>query len=165
LIGSAFQDGETSNANNVCYYSCLRYDENCSGEVDYSSFVEKVMESDFKGHVNAAHGKSLSKMLSSSFDRRPGRIDSMTAFEDDDSDMDEEEREMFRRTEVEKLFKLVDDDQSGAIDKREVEILLKKLNAEFSEEDIGAGFSKLDTDSSGRIEFEEFYEWYKQVGF
>mmetsp|Transcript_62968 Transcript_62968/g.93527 ORF Transcript_62968/g.93527 Transcript_62968/m.93527 type:complete len:80 (+) Transcript_62968:1-240(+) len=79
--------------------------------------------------------------------------------------MDEEEREMFRRTEVEKLFKLVDDDQSGAIDKREVEILLKKLNAEFSEEDIGAGFSKLDTDSSGRIEFEEFYEWYKQVGF
>ena len=44
----------------------LRYDESCSGEVDYSEFVQKVMESDFKG-VSSTSQKALSTLVSSTF--------------------------------------------------------------------------------------------------
>ncbi|ACI64610.1 predicted protein [Thalassiosira pseudonana CCMP1335] len=92
-----------------------RYDESCSGEVDYSEFVEKVMENDFKG--------------------------------------------------VKKLFGIVDNDGSNYIDRSEMATLLNNLGKSLSEEEIDEGFVKLDTDSSGQIDFEEFYSWYKDVAF
>lgn len=134
-----------------------RYDESCSGEVDYSEFVEKVMESDFKG-VSSGSKKALSALVSSTFLHQQGG----PALEgEDDSDLDEDELDEFRRAEVRKLFEMVDKDRSGLIDKAEMSYLLDSLG--ISVEELDEGFAKLDSDSSGTIDFEEFYAWYKEV--
>ena len=70
-----------------------RYDESCSGEVDYSEFVEKVMESDFKG-VSSGSKKALSKLVSSTFMNQQG---GEPLEGDDDSDLDEEELVSYAR--------------------------------------------------------------------
>ena len=135
-----------------------RYDESCSGEVDYSEFVEKVMESDFKG-VSSGSKKALNALVTSTFQNQQGQ-----ALEgDDDSDCDEDELETFRRVEVHKLFDLVDADGSGLIDKSEMSCLLTNLGKDLAQEEIDEGFAKLDKDSSGMIDFDEFFSWYKDV--
>jgi calmodulin len=136
-----------------------RYDESCSGEVDYSNFVQKVMETDFKG-VSGVSKKALGALVSSTFSHKQG---GPSLEGDDDSDLDEEELESFRRTEVQKLFDVVDDDGSGLIDKEEMSQLLASLGKSFPQEEIDKGFAKLDKDSSGQIDFDEFYAWYKEV--
>ena len=136
-----------------------RYDESCSGEVDYSNFVQKVMESDFKG-VSSVSKKALSALVSSAFLHQQAG----TSLEgDDDSDLDEEELDNFRRAEVQKLFGVVDKDDSGLIDKEEMTYLLISLGKALPKEEIDLGFAKLDVDSSGHIDFDEFYTWYKDV--
>ena len=67
--------------------------------------------------------------------------------------------------EVKKLFGIVDNDGSNYIDRSEMATLLNNLGKSLSEEEIDEGFVKLDTDSSGQIDFEEFYSWYKDVAF
>ena len=136
-----------------------RYDESCSGEVDYSNFVQKVMESDFKG-VSSVSKKALSALVSSAFLHQQAG----TSLEgDDDSDLDEEELDNFRRAEVQKLFGVGDKDDSGLIDKEEMTHLLSGLGKTLPKEEIDLGFAKLDVDSSGHIDFDEFYTWYKDV--
>ena len=137
-----------------------RYDESCSGEVDYSEFVEKVMESDFKG-VSSGGKKALSTLVSSAFGS-PSRGNQ--ALEgDDDSDIEEEELETFRQAEVHKLFNIVDEDNSGYIDRQEMASLLNSLGKTLPQDEIDEGFAKLDKDSSGSIDFDEFYSWYNEV--
>lgn len=135
-----------------------RYDESCSGEVDYSEFVEKVMESDFKGVSNASQN-ALNTLVSSAFLKEEG-----PAFDgDDDSDFDEAELESFRCAEVKKLFNIVDSDGSGYIDKSEMIELLNKLGKTLSDDEINDGFNSIDIDASGHIDFDEFFAWYKSV--
>lgn len=134
-----------------------RYDESHSGEVDYHEFVQKVMESDFKGVSNASK-KVLNTLVSSAFANEDSN--GVSALEgDDDSDLDENELETFRRAEVSKLFSMVDRDGSGLIDRFEFCQLLENLGRKLPQEDIHKGFAKLDTDASGHIDFEEFFVW------
>jgi Ca2+-binding EF-hand superfamily protein len=111
--------------------------------------------------------KNLDNMISSAFS--PGEKSSQyqngcaNNDEEDQSDSDEDEREQFRRREVKKMFDLVDKDGSGYIDRKELETLMKSLNKTFSSQEINEGFARIDVDLSGRIEFSEFYEWYKQI--
>lgn len=136
-----------------------RYDESCSGEVDYSNFVQKVMETDFKG-VSGVSKKALGALVSSTFSHQQGG----TSLDgDDDSDIDEEELELFRRTEVQKLYDVIDDDGSGLIDKEEMICLLNSLGKMIPQDEIDRGFARLDKDSSGHIDFDEFYAWYQEV--
>ncbi|KAL7530305.1 hypothetical protein ACHAXR_003413 [Thalassiosira sp. AJA248-18] len=137
-----------------------RYDESCSGEVDYSEFVEKVMESDFKG-VSSGSKKALSTLVSSTFLHQ--QQGGQTLEGDDDSDLDEEELDTFRRAEVHKLFEMVDEDGSGLIDQVEMAHLLSSLGKSLTRKEMDEGFASLDRDSSGSIDFEEFYTWYKDV--
>ena len=141
----------------------IRYDESCSGEVNYNEFVEKLMESDFHGGAHTGHRANLTRMASSAFGMHSG--DDEFAAADEDSDFDEEERETFRRTEIKLLFDQIDFDHSGAIDKREMKILLAKLGLDPDEDSINEGFKKIDKDDSDKIEFDEFYDWYKSVCF
>lgn len=145
----------------LVFTTSSRYDESCSGEVDYSEFVEKLMENDFKG-VSGTSQKALRTLVSSTFLNQ----DTGNCLEgDDDSDVDEEELETFRRTEVKRLFDIVDNDKSSFVDKDEMVDLLHGLGKTLSLDQIDEGFAKLDTDSSGKIDFEEFYTWYKTVAF
>ena len=136
-----------------------RYDESCSGEVDYSEFVEKVMEKDFK-HTASSSQKALDTLVSSAFLKQDG-----PSLEDDDSDIDEDELEQFRRAEVRNLFNMVDSDGSNVIDRNEIRELLSKLGKEVSDDLINEGFDKIDSDSGGDIDFEEFFAWYKSVAY
>mmetsp|Transcript_5591 Transcript_5591/g.8791 ORF Transcript_5591/g.8791 Transcript_5591/m.8791 type:complete len:323 (-) Transcript_5591:65-1033(-) len=136
-----------------------RYDESCSGEVDYREFIEKVMESDFKG-VSSGSKKALSALVSSTFLHQQA---GQPLEGDDDSDLDEEELVIFRRVEVHKLFNIVDEDGSGLIDQDEMARLLNSLGKALPQEEIDDGFAKIDTDSSGGIDYDEFYTWYKEV--
>jgi len=158
-----------------------RYDESCTGEVDYAEFVEKVMESDFKGVAASTFGRNLENMVTSVFDHHHLNSiddddvqDSSMCFsssnfrnymhlhhlDDDDSD-DEHEREEFVRSEVRKLFDIIDEDKSGSISKKELEILLVRLGkTDLTKEEFVEGFNKIDRNGSGSIDFEEFYKWY-----
>lgn len=136
-----------------------RYDDSCTGEVDYNEFVEKVMESDFKKIV-PSQKKNLNKLVSTAFGSNGGigTDGEQILADDEDSDMDEEELEEFRRTEVRKLFDLIDRDDSQSIERSEVGMLLKALGrSDVNQRAIEEGFQRLDTDNSGRIEWEEFY--------
>lgn len=144
----------------------LRYDESCTGEVDYNDFVEKVMESDFKVVHKAAMKKNLDTMISSAFSPNEKAYNNHSGcnnIDDEMSETEEDEREQFRRREVKKMFDLVDKDSSGYIDRKELQTLMKSLNKNFSSAEITEGFARVDTDLSGRIEFNEFYEWYRNI--
>lgn len=143
-----------------------RYDDSCTGEVDYNEFVEKVMESDFKKIV-PSQKKNLNKLVSTAFGSNGGigTDGEQILADDEDSDMDEEELEEFRRTEVRKLFDLIDRDDSQSIERSEVGMLLKALGrSDVNQRSIEEGFQRLDTDNSGRIEWEEFYSLFKSDG-
>jgi len=142
-----------------------RYDDSCTGEVDYNEFVEKVMESDFKKIV-PSQKKNLNKLVSSAFGANGlGADGEQILADDEDSDMDEEELEEFRRTEVRKLFDLIDRDDSQTIERSEVGMLLKALGrSDVNQRAIEEGFQRLDTDNSGRIEWEEFYALFRGGG-
>jgi hypothetical protein len=117
------------------------------------------MESDFKG-VSSVSKNALSALVSSAFLHQQAG----TSLEgDDDSDLDDEELDNFRRAEVQKLFDVVDKDGSGLIDNEEMTHLLGGLGKTLPKEEIDLGFAKLDVDSSGHIDFNEFYTWYKDV--
>jgi Ca2+-binding protein (EF-Hand superfamily) len=143
-----------------------RYDESCTGEVDYNNFVEKVMESDFKVVKKTSNvKKNLSNLVSSAFAQSNNTNWATPVMEEDedDSDLEEDEVEKIRRREVKKLFDIVDKDGSGYIDKLEMCELLKSLGKEFDRENVNEGFYAIDKDNSGLIEFSEFYEWFKKV--
>ena len=125
------------------------------------------MESDFKVVHKAAMKKNLETMISSAFSPNKASFHFHNGASNDDeerSEVDGEEREQFRRREVKKLFDLVDKDGSGYIDRKELETLMKSLNQRnFSVNEISEGFARVDVDLSGRIEFKEFYKWYKDI--
>jgi len=135
-----------------------RYDESCTGEVDYNDFVEKVMESDFNV-IHTSLKKNLDDMISSTFSSSD-RVCNSVFIDEDDSDIDEDELDEYRRREVKKLFVLVDKDGSGYIDRSEVESLLSHLGRDVDKSAIDLGFDKIDSDKSNTIDFNEFYEWF-----
>ena len=144
----------------------FRYDENCSGEVNYIDFAEKVMEADF------THQSNLDRMINSAF-VLPSTDDELNdhnhacgsegSTEESDSDDDEEGFEKFKRMEVQKLFNAIDKDGSQYIDRKEMEMLINALGKNIDEETMEEGFKRIDKDCNEKIEFEEFYEWFNSV--
>ncbi len=120
------------------------------------------MESDFKG-VSGTSQKALRTLVSTTFLKQDGGESLLEG--DDDSDIDENELDSFRRAEVKRLFDIVDSNKSNFIDKQEMIELLNGLGRDLTEDEINIGFEELDTDKSGQIDFEEFYAWYKIVAF
>lgn len=59
------------------------------------------------------------------------------------------------------LFRRVDADGSGVIDKEEMTSLLNSLGKSLPQEEIDEGFAKLDKDGSGGVCYDEFFMWYK----
>lgn len=58
-------------------------------------------------------------------------------------------------------FRFFDRDNNGAIDVEEFAELLRVLSPESTQVQAQKGFSLIDTDGSGYIEFDEFLEWWK----
>ncbi|GMH95236.1 hypothetical protein TrVE_jg11027 [Triparma verrucosa] len=146
-----------------------RYDSSCTGEVDYTEFVNKLMESDFKGVANGALGGRLHNMMKRTFSTvDETKVDDNEIehhSEDEDSDIDDEERERFRRMEVQKIFKMIDKNNSNTLDRDEMKLLMMALGRNFTEAEFDQGFSEIDTNTSGLIDFDEFYDWYAVHNF
>ena len=56
-------------------------------------------------------------------------------------------------------FKLVDSNDNGEIDKKEMKGFLKKINAVSKPDDIQLIFDRIDTNGDGVISFEEFHKF------
>ena len=121
------------------------------------------MESDFKIVKGGSTAKKKLDVMVSSLFSHSSSYSGLNGDEDDDSDTDDGEVEIFRRREVKKMFDLVDKDGSGYIDKTEMDKLLRTLGKNYSREEMNAGFFNIDKDCSGHIEFHEFYEWFKRI--
>jgi Ca2+-binding EF-hand superfamily protein len=145
-----------------------RYDGSCSGEVDYTEFVNKLMESDFKGVASTAHGGRLHNMVrtftATESDLLHGEAEAQGAGEEEDSDVDDDERERFRRAEVMNVFRMLDKNSSNTLDKGEVELLMRALGKNYTKKQLNDGWERVDTDRSGVIDFDEFYNWYNDMG-
>ena len=66
-------------------------------------------------------------------------------------EIDEEER-----AELKEFFTSCDLDRDGRIQKAEFAELLKNLGSDMSPADVSIGFTEIDRDGSGSIDFEEF---------
>ncbi len=63
--------------------------------------------------------------------------------------------------ELRETFDFYDKDSNGVIDREEFGSLCEALGAGFSYDEIVIGFTEIDTDGNGTIEFDEFSEWWK----
>mgnify|MGYP006309173809 CR=1 FL=1 len=66
------------------------------------------------------------------------------------------------RAEVRETFDHFDEDDNGEIDREEFADLMAALSADMSEDELDVGFAAIDTDGSGLIDFDEFYEWFSR---
>jgi Ca2+-binding EF-hand superfamily protein len=60
--------------------------------------------------------------------------------------------------ELREAFTVFDTDNSGAIDRKELKRLMKKLGQKLSEQELDAMMDEVDTNGDGEISFEEFKE-------
>ena len=58
--------------------------------------------------------------------------------------------------ELRDAFAVFDTDNSGAIDRKELKRLMKKLGQKLSEQELDAMMDEVDTNGDGEISFEEF---------
>ena len=62
--------------------------------------------------------------------------------------------------EIDALFAHADADHDGQIDFREFRALARGLDEELSEDELRIGFGATDADGNGRINIDEFREWW-----
>lgn len=69
---------------------------------------------------------------------------------------------------VKEMFKKIDIDNSGTLERNEVEILLNSLfdgtTTKLSQQQIDEMFAELDLDNDNLIDFDEFSHWYLKSG-
>ena len=66
--------------------------------------------------------------------------------------------------ELSRLFREIDDDGSGCLDRDEVRELLHKLNMSADNEKLDSIMHEMDADGEGEIELQEFMWWWKKSG-
>ena len=124
------------------------------------------MEADF------THQSNLDRMINSAFEipladdnvkDHNHTCDSEESSEESDSDDDEEVFEKFKRMEVQRVFNAIDKDGSNYIDRKEMEMLINALGKKMDKNAVDEGFKRIDTDNSGKIEFDEFFNWFVSV--
>jgi hypothetical protein len=66
--------------------------------------------------------------------------------------------------ELREIFNHYDRDKSGVIDAREFARICEAAGMEMDEEEAIFGFAAVDTDSDGKISWDEFVGWWKSLG-
>lgn len=78
----------------------------------------------------------------------------------DDDSVEDDERALYRKKETRMVFDMIDKDRSGSIDIEELELLLLALGQPIPRDELSEAFMRLDQDGSGKLEYEEFFDWY-----
>ena len=66
--------------------------------------------------------------------------------------------------ELKEAFIVIDDDKSGEIDLSEIDVLLRKMDSTFTDDDIEQILNSLDLDGGGNIDWEEFKRIFGMTG-
>lgn len=61
------------------------------------------------------------------------------------------------------VFAEIDVDESGTLDKDELDMAARKLCVALTQKEIDVGFAAMDTDGDGDVDFGEFFEWFKEL--
>eukprot|EP00948_MAST-09A_sp_MAST-9A-sp1_P000267 g267.t1 len=64
---------------------------------------------------------------------------------------------------IRKFFKMIDRDDSGLIDRGEINSVLKKMNVTANEEQMKVAFDNMDVSGDGYVDFKEFEVFYKAL--
>jgi hypothetical protein len=63
---------------------------------------------------------------------------------------------------VKLLFQEIDEDKSGTLELEELSELTKSLGQELSPRELKVAMAAMDKDSSGEVDFDEFYVWWNE---
>ena len=63
---------------------------------------------------------------------------------------------------VKLLFQEIDEDNSGTLELEELSMLTKSLGQELSPRELKVAMAAMDKDSSGEVDFDEFYVWWNE---
>lgn len=136
-----------------------RYDTSANGFINFQEFVNKLMEDDYmeitKGFVGDELGDLVGKAASGiSVADRSKSIARLNSMRQGKCPNTTKERER-----VMEIYKNIDTDHSGRIDRSEFEVLCIALGKEFDSIEIERVFNTIDIDNSGEIEIDEFVVW------
>ena len=68
-----------------------------------------------------------------------------------------------KRIMTKRLFDSIDADGGGTLDIEEMKQLFKDLGLELTQDQEATVMSRIDTDGSGEIDFDEFFAWYSSI--
>jgi len=161
-----FEFGKTLELMGLCFteIECMalfsRYDKTADGYIDFTEFVNKLMEEDFRGVTSGFVGEKLLKMVEntnlteSEEVRRRGVLKNVQKNEHLFKDL---------REEVYRVFSKIDTDDSGYINFDEYVMLTIALGKEMSDDELMKAFNSLDLDGDGGVDREEFLVWYEAL--
>jgi CRP-like cAMP-binding protein len=80
------------------------------------------------------------------------------------TDVAEEAQAIEERRRIRELFLMIDTDGSNSLERVEVEELLRGLGKKLDESAVDEAMAQMDRDGGGDISFNEFLEWWQQIG-
>ncbi|KAH0573728.1 Centrin [Spironucleus salmonicida] len=136
----------------------------------YETF--KAFDLDGNGFIDIAEIETMLKQLHIKYTRESivknvGKVD-----EDGNGYMDFDEFCKFmtilkpqdKETELKNIFRLVDKDDSGEIDRKELQQLLVNIgHMSLTEQDIDDMFEVIDFNADGKIQFQEFHDFFQDL--
>lgn len=126
-----------------------RYDNDCSGEIDYMGFISTAMfyaavEPDFGQHNNAM---KITKSADVDISDAP--------------DLEALELKKMQQVELRNMFNKVDRTRSGTLNKDDFELLLMAMGHNLSLSEVTACLNDMGVDStSGTVSFNLFFDWW-----
>jgi Ca2+-binding EF-hand superfamily protein len=122
-----------------------RYDPDCTGEIDYMSFISTAMfytavELDFGQHRNSSEVNESDKL--------------------DFPDIDSNELRALQEVELRKVFNKVDRKKCGSVAVEDFELLLMALGHHLSQKELDACLQDMGGSSNGNIPFALFFDWW-----
>jgi len=103
---------------------------------------------------------------SASSENKPVNNEYVDSDDSDDSDDDSEDEEWTtndeeqQRSRLRKIFDIFDTDKDGLISSRELKDFAEQMGSDVSSVDVHEGFSNIDTDGSGIVNFDTFFSWW-----
>lgn len=125
-----------------------RYDTECTGDIDYMSFINTAM---FYAAVEPDFGQHNKSMLPS----KPQQEIS------DAPDMEYDELRKLQEAELRNVFNKVDRSRSGSLNKDDFELLMMAIGHHLTAPEIDACFIDMGVDpNGGSVPFDLFFEWW-----